>query len=166
MKEKKTSKKNRCDDGSGGVNISFKVFKNMMIIEVEEGTFAEATEGDTINSGGAGPCILVGLYDTKQKRGYMAHIAFAIIEESLMNDFLNHINNSSKADDLKAFIAGGAFLTGDDEETKNNILENREIILQRLKGFVPMNKITVKWSDQDQGVELILKTTTGEFILE
>ena len=138
----------------------------MMTIEVEQGTFEEATEGFIINSGVAGPCILVGVHDAKQRRGYMLHLEFAIFDKSLINDFLNHIRSSSTAEDLKAFIAGGTIFTGDDNETKNNILENRDIIFERLQEVVPINKIKVQWSDQDMNVELILDTTTGEFKLD
>ncbi|MES1222441.1 MAG: hypothetical protein ABUT20_43505, partial [Bacteroidota bacterium] len=61
-----------------------------------------------INSGGYGPCIVIGIYDSRKKIAYMFHDDDGIMgSEDTLGKFLNCVLNNSKKENLRIEVSGG-----------------------------------------------------------
>ena len=138
--------------------------RNLIFLDMFD--FEKVIYPDVISSGGLGPCIAVGFYNSKLKEGYMVH-------EPCFHDSksLDRIINSIKSDgtnlnDLTVYATGNSISCYDDETQKKYNLADRVYVESVLKSFFSKSQLTIKWAKKDTTSELYLDTLKEQFLLQ
>lgn len=120
----------------------------------------------TICSGAMGPCITIGIFDNKNKNGYMRHQPSAEHGNDMENFIIETLTEVSKKDAI-VYVSGGAFDKNDKESvTSKSVLISRTHVESIVFKYFRKSQVTIKWIEEDQISELILDTKTGEFSIE
>lgn len=128
----------------------------MMNITVEQGDFEVAEAGFTLETGAAGPCILIGIYDRVLKKAYLIHEDSASHKGKLFQ-FIETVKKTSDPKNLIAKVRGGA---GSENDPDFDVIkENRDVVRQALSGFLDENQIDLKWRQSCMEID----TVTGKF---
>ena len=122
----------------------------------------KACNPDKIYSGLMGPCISIGIYDAKQKCGYMCHQPNPDWGAAMEN-FIREILKKSDKKDLRVCACGGAHnLKGDDGDRKF-MATTRKYVEDLLKKNFNATQVTIFWAPLGSDTELILDTSNGQF---
>jgi hypothetical protein len=136
--------------------------------EISLGFFEEIKKAEhpaILRSGGLGPGTAIGIYNKKNKTGYMLHEAcflYANLEESLEKIKKDYTN----LDNLKVYVTGNSLSSDDTKEQRNFELENRTYVENTLKKYFNSKQIKFDWLEDDLTTELILDLKTGKFSTE
>ncbi len=138
-------------------------------VNLEDRKIGETSSPGVISSGGLGPCIAIGVYDKKRKRGYMMHESNANENEEVPL-FLDYVLKKSKKENLAIYVAGGGLNPledpNDPENINESIFESRNYVKAELEARFEMDHITIDWNYSLNTIELILDTSNGDFLVE
>ncbi len=134
-------------------------------VSLEDGKIGETCSPCVIQSGGLGPCIAIGIYDKKQKIGYMMHESNADINQEVPG-FINYVLNKSKKRNLKVYVAGGEINNRASADENRDVNSSRNYVKSELEKAFEKNQITYEWNNSTDAIELILETESGQFIIE
>lgn len=118
-----------------------------------------------IRSGGLGPCIAIGIYDKKKRRGYMIHESNASHNQEVPT-FIENVLKKSKKDNLTVYVAGGEISNLDEPEDKEYTQGCRDYVKEELDRIFDINQIIYNWNNTPNIIELILSTEDGKFHIE
>lgn len=140
------------------------------MIYVDEFEYKTGLLPRVLNSGGIGPCCVVGaIY---QNKGYMAHVpAFSNFKMVLRPLFIDLQKDVKEMGDLQIFVAGGEQFTLDmesslDSSNEMDMLLQRDAFLEAIieNGYEDAIK-KVQWCKPDywQVLQLVLSESRAEF---
>lgn len=131
-----------------------------MTLLVHQFEYRKAAAPETLDSGGLGPCIVVGaIYETT---GYMAHyhtVSDSTTElDKLLDDLQQDVTDTGK---LKMYIAGGMIETGNRQGSRMT-REDRRVTREKIAavGFSTCIK-RIRWAREDATQSLILDLEQG-----
>ena len=127
----------------------------MEIIKVEQGEYRKARSPDVLDSGGIGPCIVVGaIYG---KKGYMSHEVSSLIDlrlDEMLRDLKKECRELRK---LEIYIAGGGTDSREDTYINDGILDERVKILELIAEAGLSRAIKeIRWNKDRHNQTLVL----------
>lgn len=118
-----------------------------------------------ISSGNMGPCISIGIYDTKNKNGYMRHQPNCDHDDGMENFIKNTLKEVPKSN-AKVYICGGSYSKNDEHSILKNTRNSRKHIEYLASIYLDKKRLIIKWGKRNSFTELILNTSTGKFEVE
>jgi len=137
-------------------------------VTLNQGESSQVSSPEVIASGGLGPCIAIGIFDSGKKIGYMIHEANALHDGNIPA-FLDTILEKSKSKNLILYAIGGGMIpkTMDGwEYTNEEIFAARAYAQREIEKRFDPNNVTIEWNDSMSTVELYLDAGAGEFNIE
>jgi hypothetical protein len=134
-------------------------------VNLEDGLTGETCSPGVISSGGLGPCIAIGIYDTRRKYGYMIHEANMAFNSEL-SAFLTNVLSKSNKEDLSVYIAGGEINNVASKNDNKHVRECRNHVKTELLKLFDKKQIKINWNNSSDAIELILETENGKFFIE
>ena len=134
-------------------------------IKVEQFEMKKANSPDILRSGGLGPCIAIGIYDSKTKSGYMMH-GLDFQSDDLDGKIQEIKKDYGNLTELQIFAVGNSLDSFDNEEQREYEIINRPFVEQILRKYFQDSQLQIKWIHDDHCAELFLDTSTGEFELD
>lgn len=126
----------------------------------QEGLFVE--EGECIlRSGGLGPCIALGAYNTSTKVGYMIHSVDLSLELNQLD--LEFKENNVNLSDLVLSVYGSSCLNCPSEENEDSLVKSRDKVTDWLKKHFSEGQYKIEWLEHHRCGELILYLPEGNF---
>lgn len=131
-------------------------------IIVEQFEMKKANFPDILRSGGLGPCIAIGLYDSKTRSGYMMHeVDYTDLDRKIREIKRDYCDLRR----LKIFVVGNSLDSLGSEEQREYEISKRPHIEQILKKYFQGSQLQIKWMHDNHCAELFLDTSTGIFKL-
>lgn len=131
-------------------------------IKVEPFEMKKANSPDILESGGLGPCIAIGVYDSKTKSGYMIHeLDYADLDRKIREIKRDYCDLRR----LKIFVVGNSLDSFGSKEQREYEISKRPCIEQTLRKYFQDSQLQIRWTPDDYCAELFLDTSTGEFKL-
>ena len=130
----------------------------MKNIDIKQGEFGVAEGGFTITTGVAGPCILVGIFDTKHRRAYLIHDDIAA-HNGKLKEFFEKVRSESNPEDLIVKVRGGS---EPPSSVHFEMVEmNRKAVMSQIEGLLVSKKVDILWRKSCMGID----PNTGKFKL-
>jgi hypothetical protein len=129
-------------------------------------TSSEIYSPEIISSGGLGPCIAIGIYHKRKKKGYMLHVACPSASASA-ETFLDHVIKETKnTETLKVYVCGSSIERRDGRESVEDANQDREFIKELINEKLKTRNTEFNWAPSDATTELFLDVQNGEFSVE
>lgn len=134
------------------------------IIDVaEEGGIASAVSGETLKSGGLGPCIAIGIFNPIKLKATMLHEANFAMDNELDNILEEVIADLGNKKRLIVHVIGNSISTNEGKEQKEYQIANREYVEDILANYFDPSQVTIEWTEPNNTSELTIEIDEGRF---